>query len=379
MLDIWRLDELRGITPRTGLVIGAHDLHRPASVPGCAGAPAGSAEAAATVGAAQIQPGHDRRQHRQRLARRDTLPILLATDARIVSAGRGASGGPSERLLDRLPDDRAGGRRAGAACRDPAAGGPGGALPQGRDAPRSPGHLQGGRGARVEAAVLGVWLGVRVAYGSMAAVPVRLGDVGRCSRARRSIPRWPSSRGQRSGLPSGPSTTSARRPTTAGLCGGRILVRALREAGGLNWRGSLGPLRPYLPDRCAARSLRFLRPYHPIRRTSRVPAGQRYVEQFTHPSAVRALTPARLVLGDHPACARAPAVSACIFFTVALPGGKRRTSSAIPSPSLQDPRKRQEPRWSTGRGMASQSRARATYLPCPRAPTRRPARSPARG
>jgi len=89
VLDLWRLDELRGIAiDRGDLVLGAlttyTEIRRSDAV---AQALPALAEAAATIGAAQIQ-------NRGTLGGNivnaspagDTLPILLATDARIVLA-----------------------------------------------------------------------------------------------------------------------------------------------------------------------------------------------------------------------------------------------------------------------------------------------------
>src|SRR5919109_1377884 len=113
MIDLWRLDELRGISLESGsIVLGARTTyteirrsalcreHLPALV-----------EAAATIGAAQIQ---NRGTIGGNIANAspagDTLPVLLATDAEIVVGA--------------------------------AAGGPRGPVPEGRHAAR-PGDLEG--------------------------------------------------------------------------------------------------------------------------------------------------------------------------------------------------------------------------------------------
>src|SRR5262245_57358522 len=87
LLDIWHLTELRDIAHRDGvLAIGAlatyTDIRRSAAV--AAHLPA-LAEAAATIGAAQIQNrGTIGGNIVNASPAGDTLPVLLATDARIV-------------------------------------------------------------------------------------------------------------------------------------------------------------------------------------------------------------------------------------------------------------------------------------------------------
>ncbi|MEO7117963.1 MAG: FAD binding domain-containing protein [Candidatus Limnocylindrales bacterium] len=90
VLDLWRLDELRGIRLAGGdLVLGAlttyTDIRRAALI--TAHLPA-LAEAAATIGAAQIQ---NRGTLGGNIANAspagDTLPVLLATDAAIIVGG----------------------------------------------------------------------------------------------------------------------------------------------------------------------------------------------------------------------------------------------------------------------------------------------------
>src|SRR5690349_4965614 len=87
LLDVWHLDELRGIELRDGwLSIGAlstyTDLRR--SVVVAARLPV-LAEAAATIGAAQIQNrGTIGGNIVNASPAGDTLPVLLATDSRIV-------------------------------------------------------------------------------------------------------------------------------------------------------------------------------------------------------------------------------------------------------------------------------------------------------
>jgi CO/xanthine dehydrogenase FAD-binding subunit len=90
MIDLWRLDELRGITFETGaLTLGAlttySEIRRS---PVCREHLPALVEAAATIGAAQIQ---NRGTLGGNVANAspagDTLPVLLATDAEIVVGG----------------------------------------------------------------------------------------------------------------------------------------------------------------------------------------------------------------------------------------------------------------------------------------------------
>jgi CO/xanthine dehydrogenase FAD-binding subunit len=90
MIDLWRLDELRGIAFETGtLTLGAlttySEIRRS---PACREHLPALVEAAATIGAAQIQ---NRGTLGGNVANAspagDTLPVLLATDAEIVVGG----------------------------------------------------------------------------------------------------------------------------------------------------------------------------------------------------------------------------------------------------------------------------------------------------
>ena len=94
MIDLWRLDELRGITLESGgVTLGAlttyTDIRRSAI---CREHLPALVEAAATIGAAQIQ---NRGTLGGNIANAspagDTLPVLLATDAEIVVGALAAS------------------------------------------------------------------------------------------------------------------------------------------------------------------------------------------------------------------------------------------------------------------------------------------------
>jgi xanthine dehydrogenase small subunit len=92
VLDLWNLDELRGIAEQNGeLVLGAlttyTEIRRSAL---CAEVLPALVEAAATIGAAQIQNrGTIGGNIVNASPAGDTLPILLATDAAIVLGGAG--------------------------------------------------------------------------------------------------------------------------------------------------------------------------------------------------------------------------------------------------------------------------------------------------
>ena len=151
LLDLWRLDELRGITSDGGAItLGAlttyTEIRR--SAPCREHLPA-LVEAAATIGAAQIQ---NRGTLGGNIANAspagDTLPVLLALDARSSSAGHGASG-PSLRTSSGSPTaapPRP--RRADPPDPDPGRRRPRGALSQDRDA-AGPGDQQGRDGRRL--------------------------------------------------------------------------------------------------------------------------------------------------------------------------------------------------------------------------------------
>ena len=175
VLDIWRLDELRGIEVADGaLVLGAlttySDIrrselcqeHLPALV-----------EAAATIGAAQIQNrGTIGGNIVNASPAGDTLPVLLTTDAdftlasangrRVVAA---ADFWPAYRQPDRRPDELLSHVRV--------------PLPRGRQVRfRKVGTRRAQAISKVVLALAwredgGVWRDVRLALGSVAATPIR--------------------------------------------------------------------------------------------------------------------------------------------------------------------------------------------------------------
>jgi xanthine dehydrogenase small subunit len=175
VLDIWRLDELRGIVVEDDrLVLGAlttyTDIRRSAV---CQEVLPALVEAAATIGAAQIQ-------NRGTLGGNvvnaspagDTLPVLLATDAVMVL---GSSGGEREvPATDFWPAYRQTARRPDELLLHVAI-----PLPAGR---RVRFRKVGTRRAQAISKVVmalgwredgGVWRDVRLALGSVAATPVR--------------------------------------------------------------------------------------------------------------------------------------------------------------------------------------------------------------
>ena len=118
VLDIWRLDELRGISAWTtatsciGALTTYTDIARSDAVAE-QHLPA-LAEAAATIGAAQIQNrGTIGGNIVNASPAGDTLPVLLASDAQIVLAGAAGERGRGGRFLAVLPRDRARAGRAG--------------------------------------------------------------------------------------------------------------------------------------------------------------------------------------------------------------------------------------------------------------------------
>ncbi len=235
MLDIWHLDELRGIALRDeALRIGAlttyTDLRRSDLV--ATHLPV-LAEAAATIGAAQIQ-------NRGTLGGNivnaspagDTLPVLLATDARIVlGSARG------ERSI--AAADFWTGYRATARADDELVLRVEVPLPAGREVRfRKVGTRRAQAISKVVMALAwvpdasGAWRDVRVAYGSIAATPVRLTEVEAvleggiigpqvAEQARAAV------KASISPIDDVRSTADYRRDVS-----GRILARALREAGG---------------------------------------------------------------------------------------------------------------------------------------------------
>jgi len=235
MLDIWHLDELRGITQRDGwLVIGAlatyTDLRRSDLVgtwlPGLA-------DAAATIGAAQIQNrGTIGGNIVNASPAGDTLPVLLATDARIVLGG--ARGERSVAAADFWT-----GYRMTARAEDELVLRVEVPLPPGREVRfRKVGTRRAQAISKVVMALAwvpdrsGAWRDVRVAFGSIAAVPVRLPEVESvldgatvdaqaAERARAAL------EASIRPIDDVRSTADYRRDVS-----GRILVRLLRGAGG---------------------------------------------------------------------------------------------------------------------------------------------------
>jgi xanthine dehydrogenase iron-sulfur cluster and FAD-binding subunit A len=140
ILDIWRLDELRGIgVERDALVIGAlttyTEIRRSPLVAEFVPA---LADAAATIGAAQIQNrGTIGGNAINASPAGDTLPVLLAVGATFVLGS--ANGERSVAADDFWPAYRSTARRP-----HPARGRSAGALPEGRHAP-SAGDQQGRR------------------------------------------------------------------------------------------------------------------------------------------------------------------------------------------------------------------------------------------
>lgn len=235
MLDIWHLDELRGVTLHGGsLVMGAlttySDLRRSALV--TAYLPV-LVEAAATIGAAQIQ---NRGTIGGNIANAspagDTLPVLLATDTRIVlGSARG------ERTI--AAADFWTGYRTTARADDELVLRVEVPLPAGRaERFRKVGTRRAQAISKVVMALAwvpdasGAWHDVRVAFGSIAAVPVRVGEVESVLEGALVDP--PVTERARSALEASirpiddvRSTADYRRAVS-----GRILARVLREAGG---------------------------------------------------------------------------------------------------------------------------------------------------
>jgi CO/xanthine dehydrogenase FAD-binding subunit len=236
LLDLWQLDELRGIEMRDGaLVMGAlttyTDMRRSAHV--AAFLPA-LAEAAATIGAAQIQ-------NRGTLGGNivnaspagDTLPVLLATDARIVLGSR-----RGERTVA-APGFWTG-YRTTARSEDELVLRVEVPLPAGRQVRfRKVGTRRAQAISKVVMAlawvpegVTGAWRDIRVAYGSVAPVPVRLPPVEAvlegtlpdpevAARAARTV------EASITPIDDVRSTADYRR-----MVSGRILLRLLRDEGG---------------------------------------------------------------------------------------------------------------------------------------------------
>ena len=140
VVDLWAIDELRGIAiDGDALTLGSlttyTDIRRSAM---CREHVPALVDAAATIGAAQIQ---NRGTLGGNIANAspagDTLPVLLAGDAVIVvGSERGEREVPAAEFWTGYRADRPRPRRTGLADPHPVGGGPGDALPEGRDAPR---------------------------------------------------------------------------------------------------------------------------------------------------------------------------------------------------------------------------------------------------
>ena len=235
VLDIWRLDELRGIS-RDGegaLVLGAlttyTDIRHSELVAQVLPA---LAEAAATIGAAQIQNrGTIGGNVVNASPAGDTLPVLLATDAQIVL---GSTSG--ERIVaakDFWTGYRITERRANELLlriRIP--------MPPGRQVRfRKVGTRRAQAISKVVMALSwrpdgGVWRDVRVALGSVAATPIRAGDTesaleGAAPRRETADHAVAKITSEIKPIDDVRSTAEYRRFVT-----GRILDRLLRDAGG---------------------------------------------------------------------------------------------------------------------------------------------------
>ena len=234
VLDIWHLDELRGINIDDGhLVIGAlatyTEIRNSESV--ISNVPA-LAECAATIGSAQIQNrGTIGGNVVNASPAGDTLPVLLATDAQIMLrsvAGervvRAADFWPSYRVTARQPDELV------TAVRIP--------LPPGRQVRfRKVGTRRAQAISKVMLALAwredgGVWRDVRVAVGSVAPTPVRAKQTegvleGAAPRETTADHAAATIAEEVHPIDDVRSTADYRRVVTA-----RILHRMLREAGG---------------------------------------------------------------------------------------------------------------------------------------------------
>lgn len=234
VLDLWRLDELRGIALEDGdLVLGAlttyTDIRRSDL---CQQRLPALVEAAATIGAAQIQNrGTIGGNIVNASPAGDTLPVLLATDAQIVLGS--ASGERTVAAADfwtgyrqtlRRPDELV------VRVRIP--------LPRGREVRfRKVGTRRAQAISKVVVCLTwqpdgGVWRQVRLAFGSVAATPIRAAETERVLEG--AAPRAETADHAASMLADEihpiddvRSTAEYRRVVAA-----RVLHRLLREAGG---------------------------------------------------------------------------------------------------------------------------------------------------
>jgi xanthine dehydrogenase small subunit len=236
LLDLWRLHELRGITLEPGaLVLGAlttyTDIRRS---PICREHLPALVEAAATIGAAQIQNrGTIGGNAANASPAGDTLPVLLAADAELVTgSGRGqrtiaaADFWPAYRQTALAPDElilririplrahhnvrfrKVGTRRAQAISKVVIS------IGWREDAPGGP------------------WRDVRVALGSVAATPIRAAATEAALEGRQPIPEVADRAaevlaGEIQPIDDVRSTAAYRRMAAA-----RVLHRLIRDAGG---------------------------------------------------------------------------------------------------------------------------------------------------
>ena len=234
VLDLWRLDELRGIEQRDGaLVLGALTTYtdiRRSDV--CRDLLPALVEASATIGAAQIQ---NRGTLGGNIANAspagDTLPLFLATDAEIVLGS--ASGQRTVKASDFWTSYRQTARRDDelvTQVRIP--------LPPGRQVRfRKVGTRRAQAISKVVMALswrpdAGVWRDVRLGLGSVAATPVRAPQTegvleGAAPRAETADHAAATIAQEIKPIDDVRSTADYRRVVTA-----RVLHRLLREAGG---------------------------------------------------------------------------------------------------------------------------------------------------
>jgi xanthine dehydrogenase small subunit len=234
VIDLWRLDELRGIELRDGaVVLGALTTYtdiRQSEL--CRELLPSLVDAAATIGAAQIQ-------NRGTLGGNvvnaspagDTLPLLLATDAEIVL---GSAGG--ERIV--MASDFWTGYRQTARRDDELVTHVRIPTPPGRQVRfRKVGTRRAQAISKVVMALswradAGVWRGVRLGLGSIAATPVRAHQTervleGAAPRAETAGHAAATVATEIKPIDDVRSTADYRRVVTA-----RVLHRLLREAGG---------------------------------------------------------------------------------------------------------------------------------------------------
>ena len=237
ILDLWRLDDLRGIAldgdaVSLGALTTYTEIRRSAL---CREHLPVLVEAAATIGAAQIQNrGTIGGNVVNASPAGDTLPVLLAADASfVVGSARGertvaaAEFWPAYRQTALAPDELL------APDPDPAPGRSRAALPQDRDAPR-PVDQQGRHGARLARRQRRPRRGpdVRLALGSVAATPIRARATEAVLDGRSPTPETADRAaetlaGELAPIDDVRSTAEYRR-----LAAARVLHRLIREAGG---------------------------------------------------------------------------------------------------------------------------------------------------